>query len=76
MIAELKLRSPSQGALSSADSDIGRRVSVYAAAGAVAVSVLTEPERFEGSLEHLQEAALYRILIWSACLSESLLSDI
>ncbi len=58
VIAELKLRSPSQGALSSADSDIGRRVSVYAAAGAVAVSVLTEPERFEGSLEHLQEAAL------------------
>ena len=42
VIAELKLRSPSQGALSSADSDIGRRVSAYAAAGAVAVSVLTE----------------------------------
>lgn len=57
VIAELKLRSPSQGALSSTDSDIERRVSAYAAAGAVAVSVLTEPQRFAGSLEHLEEAA-------------------
>jgi indole-3-glycerol phosphate synthase len=32
-------------------------VTSYAAAGAAAVSVLTEPERFEGSLEHLEEAA-------------------
>lgn len=58
VIAELKLRSPAQGALSSADSDIGQRVADYAAAGAVAVSVLTEPQRFAGSLDHLRGAAL------------------
>jgi indole-3-glycerol phosphate synthase len=29
----------------------------YAAAGAAAVSVLTEPERFDGSLDHLEQAA-------------------
>ena len=31
-----------------------------AAAGAAAVSVLTEPERFDGSLDHLEQAARAR----------------
>lgn len=57
IIAEVKLRSPAVGRLKGGDEDIGARVAAYAGAGAAAVSVLTEPERFEGSLEHLRQAA-------------------
>ncbi len=57
LIAELKLRSPAQGQLRGRDEDVAGRVRAYAQAGAAAVSVLTEPERFDGSLEHLQSAA-------------------
>jgi indole-3-glycerol phosphate synthase len=57
LIAELKLRSPAAGPLSGTDADVGARVSTYARAGACAVSVLTEPSRFDGSLAHLAEAS-------------------
>ncbi len=57
LIAELKLRSPAAGALSDPGPDVETRVRAYAVAGAAAVSVLTEPERFDGSLEHLRRAA-------------------
>jgi indole-3-glycerol phosphate synthase len=57
VIAEVKLRSPAVGQLKDGDEDVAARVSSYAAAGAAAVSVLTEPERFEGSLDHLEQAA-------------------
>ena len=57
LIAEVKLRSPAAGALGQSDADVAKRVRAYAAAGAAAVSVLTEPERFDGSLEHLRCAA-------------------
>ncbi len=58
LIAEMKLRSPAAGRLKEAgETDIAERVSAYARAGACAVSVLTEPSRFEGSLEHLSHAA-------------------
>jgi indole-3-glycerol phosphate synthase len=57
LIAELKLRSPAMGVLSGTDSDLETRVRSYAAAGAAVVSVLTEPDRFDGSLDHLQRAA-------------------
>jgi indole-3-glycerol phosphate synthase len=58
LIAELKLRSPAAGALATAGArDLDARVAAYARAGAAAVSVLTEPSRFDGSLEHLQRAA-------------------
>jgi indole-3-glycerol phosphate synthase len=58
IIAETKLRSPAVGALrAAADEDIAARVQAYAAAGAAAVSVLTEPSRFDGSLQHLAQAA-------------------
>jgi indole-3-glycerol phosphate synthase len=56
VIAELKLRSPAAGALASADFDRRPQVAAYARAGAAAVSVLTEPDEFQGSLEHLREA--------------------
>jgi indole-3-glycerol phosphate synthase len=57
VIAELKLRSPAAGRLSGESQDWLGRVAAYARAGAAAVSVLTEPSRFDGSLEHLRQAA-------------------
>jgi indole-3-glycerol phosphate synthase len=57
VIAEVKLRSPAVGKLRDLNEDIGARVASYARAGAAAVSVLTEPEKFEGSLDHLEQAA-------------------
>ena len=57
LIAELKLRSPAVGQLKPADEDVVGRVRTYAQAGAAAVSVLTEPSRFDGSLAHLELAA-------------------
>jgi indole-3-glycerol phosphate synthase len=57
LIAELKLRSPAQGALRTTDENIPQRVAAYARGGAAAVSVLTEPTRFDGELEHLDIAA-------------------
>lgn len=57
LIAEIKLSSPSAGTLSRDTSDIEQRAVTYAQAGACAVSVLTEPDRFGGSMDHLQRAA-------------------
>jgi indole-3-glycerol phosphate synthase len=57
VIAELKLRSPAAGSLGSSTDDWLSRVQAYARGGAAAVSVLTEPSRFDGSLEHLEQAA-------------------
>lgn len=52
VIAECKRRSPSRGVLC-ADYDAPRIARQYEAGGAAAVSVLTEPTFFDGSLEHL-----------------------
>ncbi|HEY3654787.1 MAG TPA: hypothetical protein VGL34_07340 [Steroidobacteraceae bacterium] len=57
VIAELKLRSPAAGTLGDAADDWLGRVAAYARGGAAAVSVLTEPSRFDGSLEHLRQAS-------------------
>lgn len=57
VIAEIKLRSPASGPLSAPGQDWLGRVAAYARGGAAAVSVLTEPSRFDGSLEHLRQAA-------------------
>jgi indole-3-glycerol phosphate synthase len=53
VIAECKRRSPSRGVLR-ADYDPAAIARGYAAAGAAAISVLTEPTFFDGSLEHLR----------------------
>ena len=57
VIAELKLNSPAQGRLGAPNEDWLKRVTAYARGGAAAVSVLTEPSRFDGSLEHLRQAS-------------------
>src|SRR5262245_14551752 len=57
IIAECKLHSPSAGDLSACTADIDTRVLAYGQGGACAVSVLTEPTRFGGALEHLAQAA-------------------
>ena len=57
LIGEVKLASPADGQLVTAD-DPGRRVeelaSLYRDGGAAVISVLTEPSRFGGILGHLE----------------------
>jgi indole-3-glycerol phosphate synthase len=56
LIAEVKRRSPAVGQLDAGGGgDIGARARDYAQAGAAAISVLTEPTRFDGELEHLSQ---------------------
>lgn len=57
VIAEIKNRSPAVGTLSSGVADLDSRATDYAAGGAAAISVLTEPSRFDGDLEHLEAVA-------------------
>lgn len=54
VIAECKRRSPSRGILRQ-DYDPGAHAAAYAGAGAVAISVLTEPTFFDGGLDHLAQ---------------------
>ena len=55
VIAEIKGRSPAEGELAGTDLDRSEQARQYAGGGAVAISVLTEPSRFDGALEHLAE---------------------
>lgn len=55
VIAEIKARSPAEGDLSQKGGDRTKRAQSYAAGGAAAISVLTEPSRFDGALTHLEE---------------------
>jgi indole-3-glycerol phosphate synthase len=55
VIAEIKKRSPAEGDLSAQAGSMASRARAYADGGASAISVLTEPERFEGALSHLEE---------------------
>jgi indole-3-glycerol phosphate synthase len=54
LLAELKRRSPANGVLATGgDENLRARARAYAAGGACALSVLTEPTRFDGALAHL-----------------------
>ena len=65
IIAEIKRRSPAEGQLgcqspyseSKGVSHLISRAQAYAAGGAAAISVLTEPSRFDGELAHLEDIA-------------------
>ena len=60
LIAEIKLRSPAAGVLGRPRTGLAEVVvqaAAYAAGGAAAISVLTEPSRFAGDLEHLAAVA-------------------
>jgi len=57
IIAECKRRSPSRGILRK-DYDPAAHAAGYASAGAAAISVLTEPTFFDGSLDHLAQVRL------------------
>jgi len=57
VIAEIKGRSPAEGDLGGETIDHVGRARRYAAGGAAAISVLTEPSRFAGSLAHLEAVA-------------------
>ena len=54
LIAELKRRSPSAGAIATEGDDLIARARAYEAGGAVAISVLCEPHWFGGSIEDLR----------------------
>lgn len=56
VIAEIKRASPSKGALAPG-LDAPRHARAYVDGGAAAVSVLTEPDRFQGSLADLADVA-------------------
>jgi indole-3-glycerol phosphate synthase len=57
IIAEIKGRSPAEGELAGADLDRVGQARDYVRGGAAAISVLTEPSRFDGALAHLEEVA-------------------
>ena len=57
LIAEIKPRSPSEGNLASDRYSAEQLAGQYVSAGAIAVSVLTEPSRFGGSLALLAQVA-------------------
>ena len=56
VIAEIKRATPAKGPLA-LELDAGRTAAAYAEGGAAAVSVLTEPDFFKGSLEDLERVA-------------------
>ncbi len=55
VIAELKDRSPAEGELATDDNNRVQQAQRYAAGGAAAISVLTEPSCFAGDLSHIEE---------------------
>ena len=57
IVAEIKHRSPAEGSLAAAVGDRTAQARRYALGGAAAISVLTEPTRFDGALEHLEAVA-------------------
>lgn len=55
VIAEIKDRSPAEGDLATQPRDRCTQAQLYVNGGAAAISVLTEPSRFAGSMQHLAD---------------------
>ena len=55
IIAEIKNRSPAEGELAGGAGKRTDRARAYVQGGAAAISVLTEPDRFDGDIAHLSE---------------------
>ena len=76
LIAEVKLRSPAVGQLKAVGvEDIAARVTTYAKAGAAAVSVLTEPTHFDGSLKDLEVASAALAMLGVPAMRKDFLVD-
>jgi indole-3-glycerol phosphate synthase len=73
VIAEIKDRSPAEGELASTDYSRTEQASAYAAGGAAAISVLTEPSRFAGDLLHVEEVAA--AVPWTPIMRKDFLVD-
>ncbi len=71
VIAELKRSSPSKGAIN-ASIDAARQVQAYAAGGAAAFSILTEPTEFGGSIDDLRVAASLQL---APCIRKDFITD-
>jgi indole-3-glycerol phosphate synthase len=71
VIAELKRSSPSKGEIK-ASLDAASQVQAYADGGAVAVSILTEPTEFGGSLDDLRVASA---LALRPCIRKDFITD-
>jgi len=75
VIAELKLRSPAAGKLTDKRFDRDAQIDAYATGGASAVSVLTEPQQFKGSLEDLNAAAASLMSLGVPTMRKDFLTD-
>ena len=71
LIAEIKKASPSKGIIAP-DFDAKRQAAIYREAGADCLSVLTEPDFFQGDLQHLREA---REISGKPCLRKDFIID-
>jgi indole-3-glycerol phosphate synthase len=71
VIAELKRSSPSKGAINES-LDAARQVRAYVAGGATAISILTEPNEFGGSLEDLRVGSA---LALAPCIRKDFITD-
>lgn len=71
VIAELKRSSPSKGAINTS-LDVTQQLRAYVAGGATALSILTEPSEFGGSLDDLRIAASLGL---APCIRKDFITD-
>lgn len=71
VIAELKRSSPSKGAINTS-LDAAHQVRAYVSGGATAISILTEPSEFGGSLEDLRVASALSL---APCIRKDFITD-
>jgi len=75
VIAEIKDRSPAEGELRSTVTSRAERARCYAKGGAAAISVLTEPDRCDGDLTHLEAVVDAVCNLWITGMRKDFLVD-